>query len=121
MFLYLASPYSHKDKKVVLERFEQTEEALAKLLRRGMTVYSPIVHCHALATKFGLPTDAEYWQRYNHRFLSVCRKLLVLQIDGWSTSLGVNDEIRYADIHHKPIVYLNPASIDSHTLEDYLA
>lgn len=112
MFIYLASPYSSTDPELVKERFLTTERATAKLMQRGITVYSPIVHCHEIATKFSMPTDAEYWQRFNHRFISVARKLLVLTLDGWEQSLGVRDEIRYAITHMKPIDYLTPDRID---------
>lgn len=108
MFIYLASPYSHKDEKIVLDRFNQTQAAVAFFFKHGITLYSPIVHCHEIATKFDLPTDAKFWQRHNHRMLGSARELWVLQLMNWSASLGVQDEIQYAITHHKPITHIVP-------------
>lgn len=108
MFIYLASPYSHKDKKIVLDRFDKTEATVAFFFERGITIYSPIVHCHEIATKFRLPTDAEFWQRHNHRMLGSSQQLWVLKLDGWEASLGVKDELTYAITHHKPVSWIEP-------------
>jgi hypothetical protein len=104
-YAYLASPHSHQDPQVVQERFKTTETVLAFLLRKGIWVYSPIVHNHALAQLHNLPTDAAYWQNYNHAMIDGAKELIVLRIAGWQDSKGVAEEIAYATslglpIHH---------------------
>lgn len=122
MYLYLASPYSHEDPEVVEFRYKTTEYCTAVLLRQGVAVYSPIVHCHHLARAHGMPTDAEFWQKYNQRMLSPARKLIVLQLDGWSESIGIQGEVDYARTHCKPILYRRLKEILSfdYSTDDYM-
>ena len=112
MYLYLASPYSSSDADEMQRRFEAAEAATANLLRRDFAVYSPIVHCHALARRYDLPTDFKFWETYNFRMLSTARILGILRLPGWETSNGVAGELNYARVHHIPVFYLIPESMD---------
>jgi len=105
MYLYLASPYSAPDPEIRETRYQLAEHATAILLRVGVAVYSPIVHCHTLAKNHDLPGDFAFWEKYNYRMLSAARKLLVLKLPGWSESIGVRAEIQYAHTHYKEILY----------------
>lgn len=122
MYLYLASPYSHENPEVVEFRYKLAEHVTAVLLQQNVAVYSPIVHCHYLARAHGMPTDAEFWRRYNMRMLAPARKLIVLQLEGWESSIGVGQEIDYARIHCKPILYRKLKEVLSHdyTADDYM-
>lgn len=95
-YLYLASPYSSPDPSIRDRRASEALAATAWLLQMKRWVYSPIVHCHELAFVHELPTDAEYWQEYNHALLERSKGLLVLLAEGWESSVGVGEEIRYA-------------------------
>lgn len=106
--IYLASPYSSKVPAVVEERFLTVEAATAAFMKAGLPMYSPIVHCHNIAQKYNLPTDADFWYTYNVRFMSVARAIWVLKLDGWAESRGVKMEIDYAKIHFKPMLYVEP-------------
>lgn len=122
MYLYLASPYSHDDKEIEHMRYLGALNATAHLISRHVAIYSPIVHCHELARAAELPTDFEFWMRYNYRMLSAARKLLVLKLDGWEFSVGVRAEITYALTHCKPVLYRTPLEIfnDDYTTDDYM-
>lgn len=98
--IYLASPYSSTYPDIVHSRFEDTMEFISSRIPR-FPIFSPIVHCHELAKKYNLPTDAQSWQEYNESFLSRANKLWVLQLDGWQKSLGVRKEIDYWIVSHK--------------------
>mgnify|MGYP001810783450 CR=1 FL=1 len=111
MFLYLASPYSHDNPEIMQMRYFGAMDATAHLLKQHVAVYSPIVHCHEIAKVHELPTDFEFWMRYNYRMLSAARKLLVLTLDGWDKSVGVRAEITYALTHCKPVLYRTPVEI----------
>jgi hypothetical protein len=63
------------------------------LLRERRWVYSPIVHCHQLATEYGLPRDAKFWQDYNRAMLDAAAGMYVLLSDGWKASIGMKLEI----------------------------
>jgi hypothetical protein len=102
--IYLASPYSHPDPVVREQRFQAACRATAALLRAGEAVFSPIVHGHPLAD-YGLPTGWEFWERFNRTFLERCDEVVVLMLDGWRQSVGVQAEIRIAQELGKPARY----------------
>jgi len=94
---YLASPYSIDIKHVREIRYKMVLAHTAFLLREGMLVYSPILHCHNIAELEGLPTDANFWAKHNIEMLHRCEVLRVLKLDGWELSLGVKFEIAEAE------------------------
>jgi Domain of unknown function (DUF1937) len=95
-FKYLDSPYSHPLAATRELRYRAARDATAWLLRHRIWTYSPIVHCHDLAAQSGMPTDFEFWGDYNHAMIDRADELLVLTIEGWKESVGVNEEITYA-------------------------
>jgi len=107
-YWYLASPYSHPDEAIRHARYEQVETALAWLLIRRMRSYSPIVHCHAMAVRHKMPTDAGFWQDYNHLMIGKADGVIVLRIEGWEQSKGVTEEREFAAQIRKPVLDLLP-------------
>lgn len=102
---YLASPYSHKNHEIMIERFEAVTKASADLMKLNIFVYSPITHSHPMV-KYNLPTDWSFWKEYDELFLMKCDALLVLKLNGWETSTGVSAEIGIAKELNKEIIYL---------------
>lgn len=94
--IYLASPYTHKDPKVAEERFHKINRAAAKLMNEGHNVFSPISMCHPISMAHDLPTTWEFWKSLDYAFLSCSYKLVVLKLDGYKESVGVNAEIKIA-------------------------
>lgn len=93
--IYLASPYSGtRDEESI--RYFQAMKATARLLKSGIIVYSPIVHCHNMAIMYKLPKDFKFWQWYNEAMIEVAEGLCVLKLKGWEESKGVAHEIEYA-------------------------
>ena len=105
--IYLASPYSHPDAAIREERFRAACQAAAQMMRNGNVVFSPIVHSHPIALH-GLPTDWRFWERHDQEQLTRCDEVVVLTIDGWRESEGVQAEIRIATEFGKPVRYLGP-------------
>lgn len=105
--IYLASPYSHPDPDVREQRFEAACAAAAALLRAGHRVYSPIAHSHPL-TRYGLPGDWAFWERHDRWYLERCDEVVVLMLEGWDSSEGVQAEIDYATRLGKPVWYRAP-------------
>ena len=95
-YIYLASPYNAGDEALELARYHAAEHCTVWLLRRQNWVYSPIVHCHHIATKYDLPREFEYWEKYNFAMLQFARALYVLDIPGWRESRGVSGERAFA-------------------------
>ena len=115
-FVYLASPYTcNKDgkefgdgyerKMIQNMRFMQVCHAACAMMHQGIFVYSPIAHTVPIA-RFGLPDGYEFWREYDHEILRRMDKLVVLMLDGWETSVGVQDEIAFMTELGKPVEYL---------------
>jgi len=105
--IYLASPYSHPCPAVREARFRAVCRQAAEMLRRGILVFSPIAHSHAIAAH-GLPIDWAFWQRFDIPFLEMCSEVWVLTLDGWQESRGVQAEIALARERRKPVVLVEP-------------
>lgn len=91
-FIYLGSPYTHKNEEVMQVRYEVTEAYTAHLLKSGRTVYSPIVHCHNLAVKNEMPKDFAFWMDHNFAMLEKADSFFRLQLPGWEKSAGLIGE-----------------------------
>ena len=107
-FIYLASPYTHRDPEVVHGRFKAVEKVTAILMRQGHVIYSPIVHSHAVARRYALPLIAEFWRVQNYGMLSKASALWVLALDECKESVGVFDEIRFARQCQIPLRLVSP-------------
>jgi hypothetical protein len=106
--MYLAGPYSHKDESIRQARFEALTKKAAQLMRDGHVIFSPITHGHAIAELHDLPLEFEWWSNQCLTILKSARGLLVLCIDGYKESIGVNSEIEYAKANNIPVKYVNP-------------
>ena len=103
--IYLASPFTHPDPAVRQRRFEAACRAAAALIAQGKTVFSPIAHSFGICA-FGIPHDWAFWQRHDRRYLDVCDEVVVLMLDGWRESVGVQAEISAARELGKPVTFL---------------
>jgi nucleoside 2-deoxyribosyltransferase len=101
--IYLASPYTHDSIDVMNERFEKVCRAAADLMQSGELVYSPIAHGHAIAVQNELPVQWEYWRDNCIWFIERCSEVVILTLDGWRNSTGVQAEIEIAKSHGKPV------------------
>jgi hypothetical protein len=103
--VYLCSPYSHAEEAVRERRFEDACRAAADLMRRGTTVFAPIAYSHPLC-RYGLPLDWQFWERHDRRYLEMCDEVVVLMLDGWRESVGVQAEIAIARELGKPVTFI---------------
>jgi hypothetical protein len=108
--IYLSSPYTDPELEVRAWRFCAACQAAAHLLRSGHLVFSPVAHTHPISL-FGLPTEWEFWERQDRALLERCDRLVVLMLDGWRESLGVQAEIRIAAELGIPTEYWDPDEI----------
>lgn len=102
---YLACPYSHKDRYMMVARHLLVNRFAAKLMAEGHFVFSPISHTHPIADEKGLPRGWQFWECYDKTMIGCCDDLLVLTLPGWETSTGVQAEIQIAQDMGIPIDY----------------
>lgn len=105
--IYVASPYSHPDPIVREQRYDAACAAATVLMRAGHSVFSPIVHGHPL-TLHGLPGDWPFWEPHARWHLERCDEVVVLMLDGWDASQGVQAEIAIATELGKVVWYRYP-------------
>lgn len=108
-YCYLASPYSHPDESVRIQRFMAACRAAAALMLNGETVFCPISHSHPIEHHcFEEPQDGDFWKAQDLPLLQRASKLVVLMIDGWLQSSGIRWEIAEAERLGLPVEYLDP-------------
>jgi nucleoside 2-deoxyribosyltransferase len=112
MTTYLALPYSHPDPRVRADRFEAANRAAAALMRAGYSVFSPISHSHPISV-YGVPGDWTRWELLDRRMLRQCDEAVVLTLDGWRESRGVQAELAMAAALNLPVRHLSLAEATS--------
>ena len=112
--VYLAIPYTfkHDDPRQVKimqhARFCLANEYAAALMQGGCIVFSPISHSHTIALHNNLPVEWEFWESQDEAFIKWADIIVVVCIEGWKESTGVQAEIYMAEMLGKQIIYLDP-------------
>lgn len=107
---YLASPYTDSRPNVREDRFRLVCKAAAHLFQRNALVFSPIAHCHPIATVGDLDTTFEIWQAFCMNMLERCDSLTVLALPSWNSSIGVRAEIAKALELGKAVKVMDPVT-----------
>ena len=103
-FVYMGSPYSlYRDGYDEAARLASL--AAAALMFKGLVVYAPIPHGHAVAMH-GVPATWDFWHRPCAPFIEAASALVVLKLEGWRDSVGLTYEIARFHEAGKPIVYV---------------
>lgn len=105
---YLAIPYTHDNVFVRHFRAEVADVIAASLTRQGRIIFSPISAWHHIAIRYYMPGTFEYWAKLDEQFICASKKIIVITLDGWKESKGVNLEIEIANKYGIPIEYLDP-------------
>lgn len=106
-YVYLGSPYS-KYEAGHDAAARVVADAAASLMRRGLVIYSPIAHGHAVAA-YGLPLDWAFWKAQCQPLIDGAAGLIVLTMDGWQDSVGLQYEIEEFVRTGRPILHVSPA------------
>lgn len=101
--IYLASPYSDPDPAIREHRFSMICEKAGELMNEGYIVYSPIAHSHPIACQCELPTDWNFWEKFDRAFIEWADEVWVYMLPGWIDSRGVKAEIKIAVKLGKPV------------------
>lgn len=108
---YLATPYSKYAGGINLA-FAEAARIAALLLTTGVRVYSPIAHTHPLALYGNLdPLDHTIWLPFDEAMMDAADCLIVARMPGWDVSYGVQHEIEFFAKERKPILHIDPATL----------
>ena len=106
MDIFVASPYSHYDERVVEARAHEADIYVGELTRQGKVCYSAISAMHHLLKVCELPGTWEYWHMHCDRMMHHADEVHVLCLDGWEESVGLKNEIEIAKELNKKITYV---------------
>jgi hypothetical protein len=109
--VYLAGPYTHDDPMVREHRYHVLLKAEAYLLRKGLAVISPINMCHELGKIYGFQYGYDFWQSRDRTLITKCEEVIVITEPGWKESVGVTDEIFWANECNIPVSYIAPEEL----------
>lgn len=102
--IYLCTPFRAHPRGTETA-WEDARRAAAALVRTGLTVYSPVVHCAPIAEINNSTHDAA-WLAYQEPFLAACDELIVVMMPGFTNSAGIVHELKRAVALKKPIRYV---------------
>jgi hypothetical protein len=102
--IYLATPYSDPDATVRQMRHDMVTELAQALVKRGLTVFSPITYGIAFEEHIG--SDWQAWAEFDRKFICASKELWVYTQPGWQNSVGVNAEILIANEAQIPVAFV---------------
>jgi len=106
-YIYLASPYTHHDPLERNDRFKVACWAAGKLMRMGLSVFSPIAHSHPIEVESGEVKGGVFWKKQDVPLLRHADALYVLMLDGWNESSGIAWEVEMADQLNIPVTFVD--------------
>lgn len=109
-FIYLGSPYA-KYHAGLDEAARVVTECAGKLMARGIRIYCPIAHGHAVTRFQELPRTWDYWKDQDQPLINAASALIVLEMCGWWESVGLKYEFESFLLAGKPIIYLKPEDL----------
>ena len=105
---YLACPYTSPSGFVRAMRYHAVNRAFVHIMEhQGWNVFSPITHSHPVH-ELGLAGNWTYWKKVDTDYLKLSKRLVVLTLEGWQESVGVQAEIKIAKRLGIPILYMTP-------------
>ncbi len=79
---------------------------------KGVVCFCPIAMSHPVAEFSDVPHMGQMWYDYDNIILDRCDGIIVLMLEGWSDSAGVQAEIYRMNYQKKPVLYLQPGEYD---------
>jgi hypothetical protein len=114
---YIAGPYTarHPDgsynNELMEARIRIMSKCMGKLMSFGVIPTSPLLmHLVRMHTK-DLPGDWSTWEKYSKITMDKCDYMIVLEIDGYMESTGVNAEREHMQLSGKNIYFLKPEEL----------
>ena len=110
-FWYLATPYrAYKGPRA--SAFTQAAQQAAILSDSGISVFSPIVHSHVIASHTErLVEESPEWIDLDMPMVRAARGVIVCMLPGWEQSSGIYRECNEAIKLGKPVIHMTPDTI----------
>ena len=108
-FWYLATPYSRYPRGPDMAA-KHAAQIAAFLIGGGVRVFCPITHSHPIAVEGKLPcATPRLWLWLDEGLMEAATGLIVAEMEGWETSVGMTHEIAAFARDAKPVLYLDQA------------
>lgn len=112
MLRYLATPYTHKSRRVENERARLAAILAGQLVKKGYHIICPVVMCHPMNRLVGLEGKFDYWREFDTKVITVCSEFWIGCIPGWRDSNGIADETTIAARLNMTPHYVNPLTLE---------
>ncbi|MBM3632427.1 MAG: DUF1937 family protein [Alphaproteobacteria bacterium] len=107
---YLAGPH-----KGTLEeetnRFNVSRNITIAFIKQGIPVFSPIVYSKQFVEDLNISSledRRKIVMDYLLSFLKASKGMILVAMEGWKTSWGVNLELKFCQEHHIPVYLMSP-------------
>lgn len=107
-YWYVASPYSQWPQGHE-HAFETAAAHAGRLLKMKVPIFSPIAHTHPLWKHCPPLRELSHqdWMDFDKIFVDAAHGTIVLNMEGWESSKGVQMEIEWTRAAGKPLFLLN--------------
>lgn len=83
----------------------------ARLIDNGWPIFCPIAHTHVIAKYMTHdPRDSAFWMEVNRGPMEAAAGLIVAQMPGWESSVGIAGEVEYFVCAERTVLYLDPTA-----------
>ncbi len=106
--IYLACPFRHREFNIMKKRCAAAHFVAAELTSLGLFVFSPLTHNEILIDLCEDEVPKEHWMEFDLTILSICKKLIIIKMEGWDISKGVQREMLFAKNKKIPIEKIDP-------------
>lgn len=113
---YLAGPHKGTLKEEA-SRFDMSRKITIAFIRQGIPVFSPIVYSKQFVQDLNISSledRRKIVMDYLLSFLKASKGMILVAMEGWKTSWGVNLELKFCQENQIPVYLLSP----NHALED---
>ena len=105
--IYLASPYWHDDSNIRRARAEAAACFAAEMVKQGEVVFSPVAHGCYIEQALTEEIAVEIWVKHGLAMVQFAEQMIVLMLDGYEDSRGVQGEVCEAERLDIPIAWTN--------------
>lgn len=92
----------------------------ANCLRQGIHVFAPVIYVNQIVDEMKLPSTDERRKivmPYLFDFLNVSKGLILITVEGWQDSWGVQQELEFCKDHKIPVYKIDPDQIDGNLIQ----